>query len=607
MQFIPLKVQFVPIVANLLINVIIFVMIKNNGDVEQRRILYMKTRKVSISAQLFLYILGAAVIVALIVGIVSYGTMGVFLRQKSMDDVTEIAVIAAENVDGEVFSRAVEGDEEALAEVKDSLSFFLVGDSVTYIYTLMPKNQDYFQFVVDTDPDEPGEYAEDYEAQDAMFEAMNGHSSVTKEPFTDEWGTFYSGYAPITYNGKVLGIVAVDYEASSIQASLNSLVRNIMVSVVAGIAVAALGAVVMAVRMKRNFEKVNNKIMEVASDDGDLTKVLDIASGDELEVIGNNLNMLLRKTGNTVREIKNGTENISSKMENINSHVSGSVSRVTDISDTVQNMVASSEEISASIGTASQQIDFVFDDIQNIANIVTNNTEHLREINVSSQELNDTAQLSSRKIVDNTESMTHNLHKEKEKADAVLKIKELSDAILSISTQTNLLALNASIEAARAGEAGRGFSVVASEIGSLASSTNEAANEIQKMSNDVVEAISGLSNLADSMLSLLRTDVSADYAKFGSLSQNFTDKSDDIRESMEQLQQKMDRYAKSLEEIKEAMMTVSAASEENSAEIVSVSELLVSIDSDMKDIDETTAETVTSISDMNNNLKNYKV
>lgn len=607
MQFIPLKVQFVPIVANLLINVTIFVMIKNNGDVEQRRILYMKTRKVSISAQLFLYILGAAVIVALIVGIVSYGTMGVFLRQKSMDDVTEIAVIAAENVDGEVFSRAVEGDEEALAEVKDSLGFFLVGDSVTYIYTLMPKNQDYFQFVVDTDPDEPGEYAEDYEAQDAMFEAMNGHSSVTQEPFTDEWGTFYSGYAPITYNGKVLGIVAVDYEASSIQASLNSLVFNIMVSVVAGIAVAALGAVVMAVRMKRNFAKVNNKIMEVASDDGDLTKVLDIVSGDELEVIGNNLNMLLRKTGNTVREIKNGTESINSKMENINSHVSGSVSRVTDISDTVQNMVASSEEISASIGTASHQVDYVFDDIQNIVDIVTSNTEHLREINVSSQELNDTAQLSSKKIVDNTESMTQNLQKEKEKADAVLKIKELSDAILSISTQTNLLALNASIEAARAGEAGRGFSVVASEIGSLASSTNEAANEIQKMSSDVVEAISGLSNLADSMLSLLRTDVSADYAKFGSLSQNFTDKSDDIRESMEQLQQKMDRYAKSLEEIKEAMMTVSAASEENSAEIINVSELLVSIDADMKDIDESTAEAFVSISAMNNNLKNYKV
>ena len=112
----------------------------------------MKTRKISISAQLFLFILGAAIIVSLIVGGVSYTTMGSFLRQKSMQDVMEIAVIAAENVDGEVFAKAMEGDDGALLTVKDSLSFFLSGDSVTYVYTLMPKNGENFQFVVDTDP-----------------------------------------------------------------------------------------------------------------------------------------------------------------------------------------------------------------------------------------------------------------------------------------------------------------------------------------------------------------------------------------------------------------------------------------------------------------------
>ena len=87
----------------------------------------------------------------------------------------EIAVIAAENVDGELFAKAMKGDEAALLAVKDSLSFFLAGDSVTYVYTLMPKDADWFQFVVDTDPDDPGEYAEDYEAQDAMFEAHAVH------------------------------------------------------------------------------------------------------------------------------------------------------------------------------------------------------------------------------------------------------------------------------------------------------------------------------------------------------------------------------------------------------------------------------------------------
>lgn len=567
----------------------------------------MKTRKISIAAQLFLFILGAAVVVALIVGLVSYGTMSNFLQSKNKNDVMEIAVIGAANVDGETFAKAVEGDEEALLAVKDSLSFFLEGDSVTYIYTLMPKDADNFQFVVDTDPDDPGEYAEDYEADDAMFEAMKGHASVTAEPITDEWGTFYCGYAPISYNGKVLGIVAVDYEASSIQISLNSLVRNLVGAVIIGIVVAVMAATVMAIRMKRNFTKVNDKILEVASDDGDLTKVLDITSGDELEVIGNSLNSLLMKTGNTVREIKHGADNIGSKMGDINTHVSGSVSRITEINDAVQSIVASSQEIAAAVGTAGSQVDYVYDDIRNIVDIVSSNTDSLREINVSSKELNDTAKSSSTKIFDNTEAMSKNLQEEKEKADTVLQIKELSDAILRISNQTNLLALNASIEAARAGEAGRGFAVVATEIGELANSTNDAANEIQKMSNDVVDAIQGLNGLADRMLLLLREEITADYAMFDDISRNFAVKSDDIRESMEELQQKTEQYEKSLEKIKDAILSVGAASEENSSEIIRVSEVLSSMDADMKNIGTSTEETFSAISDMNNDLNNYRV
>lgn len=166
----------------------------------------MKTQKISIASQLFLFIIGAAFVVALIVGGVAYSNMSGVMEEKTKDHVTEIAVIAAENVDGTLFEQAMAGDEEALLAVKDSLSFFLVGDSVTYVYTLMPKNQEYFQFVVDTDPEDPGEYAEDYEAQDEMFEAMAGSPSVTADPFTDEWGTFYSGYAPIRVNGKTAGI-----------------------------------------------------------------------------------------------------------------------------------------------------------------------------------------------------------------------------------------------------------------------------------------------------------------------------------------------------------------------------------------------------------------
>ncbi len=567
----------------------------------------MKTRKISIAAQLFFFILGASIAVALIVGGVSYSTMGRFLRQKTMDNVMEIAVIAAENVDGETFFAALEGDEEALLSVKDSLSFFLKGDSVTYVYTLMPKDESNFQFVVDTDPDDPGEYAEDYEAQDAMFEAMEGEASVTKEAFTDEWGTFYSGYAPIKYNGKPLGLVAVDYEASSIQVSLNDLIRNLLLSVTFGILFAVVVALAVSVRMRRNFKKVNDKILEVASDDGDLTRVLDITSGDELEVIGNSLNRLLQKTADTIRQIKGGTNSIESKMKSINTHVSGSVSRIADINDTVQSMVASSEEIAASAGTVFEQVDAVYQDIQNIVDIVTGNTNNLKEIHVSSGELNETAGSSSKRIGENVESMSAGLQKEKERADAVLRIKELSDSILSISTQTNLLALNASIEAARAGEAGRGFAVVAQEIKTLAGNTSEAANEIQVVSSDVLEAVEGLDSLAEQMLSLLRNDISGDYESFTDASRSFMGKADEIWESMEELQQVIKRYAESLKSIDDVMQSVSAASEETSAEIVHVSEILLSIDTDMKNIGDSTEETFQDILGMNKNLSAYRV
>lgn len=567
----------------------------------------MKTKKLSIAAQLFLFILGAAVIVAVIVGSIAYVNMSNFLQKKCKDDVMEIAVIAAENVDGAIFAEAMEGDETALSTVKDSLSFFLAGNSVTYVYTLMPKDADWFQFVVDTDPDDPGEYAEDYEAQEAMFQAMQGSSSVTADPFTDEWGTFYSGYAPITQDGKVLGIVAVDYEASSIQTSLNSLIRNVLLAVGAAVAFAGAAALLIAVRMRRNFIKVNDKILEVASDDGDLTKVLQITSGDELEVIGNSLNKLLEKTGNTVREIKGGTGSIEAKMGNINTHVTDSAAQVSGINDTIHNMAASSEQIAASVSTVGDQVDFVYQDIQNIVEIAANNTISLQEINRASANLHETAQASFDGIGKNVEQMSRSLQEEKKRAEAVLRIKELSETILGISGQTNLLALNASIEAARAGEAGKGFAVVAGEIGTLAGNTNDAANEIQTMSREVVEAIQGLNALADRMLHFLQDEISADYQKFGDISRSFSERSDEIRESMEQLLKNMEEYAEVMKEIRTAMESVGAASEESSAETVHLSELLAAIDEEMKSIEKAAADTFSAISDMNQELSGYRV
>jgi uncharacterized coiled-coil DUF342 family protein len=102
-------------------------------------------------------------------------------------------------------------------------------------------------------------------------------------------------------------------------------------------------------------------------------------------------------------------------------------------------------------------------------------------------------------IESTTESMSKmvlNITALKEMAD---NIHGFVDAISKISDQTNLLALNAAIEAARAGDAGRGFSVVADEVRSLAGNTNEAADEVNELVSRIrletdatVQAVEGL-------------------------------------------------------------------------------------------------------------------
>ncbi len=141
----------------------------------------------------------------------------------------------------------------------------------------------------------------------------------------------------------------------------------------------------------------------------------------------------------------------------------------------------------------------------------------------------------------------------------------------------------------------------------MAVNTNEAANEIQTMSKDVVEAIWGLDKLAEQMLSLLEESISSDYETFGSASQKFTDRSQEITDSMEKLQEYTEKYADSMEKIKDAMASVGAASEEGSKEMIQVSELLSSIDVDMKNIEHLTGETFSDISVMNRDLGSYQV
>ena len=570
----------------------------------------MHTRKISISRKIFLYIITAAILVTVVLSFVAYRTLDNYLIKNSKTETLGIAKMAAASIDGDMHEKiTVDGYEsKEYQETLATLRHFLEGNSVDYIYTMKYLDEDNVQFVVDADPEEPASIGEAYESYAELTKALEGTACTDPEPTTDKWGSYFSAYAPIKNSaGEIVGIVGVDCEVSGIQTTLKSLIKNILIGLVICLILTILFALFISRSMALNFKKVNAAIMEVASDNGDLTQLLEITSGDELEVIGDNLNQLLLKTRDTIKETSTGSDEVKDVMSSINTDMKQSGENITNINDTMQSMVASMEEINASIESAQTETNEVYRTSQNIVDITDRSTQLIHEINDASAELSQMVDSSSNLAQENVDRMNSQLQEELEKAQAVEKIHELSDAILSISGQTNLLALNASIEAARAGEAGKGFAVVATEIGALAADTNEAANEIQQVSAIVMQAVDGLQKIAKLVLEFINTTVLKDYQTFSQTSGEFAQKAMSMQEDMKELDKIMEGYFASVGAIRDAIEAIGSAAGESSREIINISELLDNLDTTMKDTRTVTNRALDTVFAMNEKLGRYKI
>lgn len=234
---------------------------------------------------------------------------------------------------------------------------------------------------------------------------------------------------------------------------------------------------------------------DISQGDGDLRSRLNSSGKDELATMAKTFNRFMENLQDLVVVIQQDTENLKSAASDLN-----------DASSTVKLASHKQNENLDQIATAVNELSHVVADTANNSQGAMEKVKVASEISTSSRQVvNDSVKNVSNlsASISNANDVISSLAKESQNIIAVL------DVIRGIAEQTNLLALNAAIEAARAGEQGRGFAVVADEVRTLASRTQQSTENINEMLgrlehsvNDAVSAIERGASEVDSVVAV---------------------------------------------------------------------------------------------------------
>ncbi len=547
-----------------------------------------KTRRAGVKIKILLPSSLLIIAVCLVMGICIFRHMEESMVQLGLEQADMAAVLAVKQLDGDPVELIGPGSEthEEYQKLLSQMRELKEDCGVAFMYTLYTDGKQVY-FGVDTDEtsnqSRPGEVFE--VSYEELREVFQGKEYMQDYIDRTEDGDLVSVYQPVVNSsGRVVAVLGCDYNAAHVVSALNE-ARGWVIGlggICLVVSIICLNIIVGGII--RSLRTVDKKIYELVHNKGDLTQKLEVRTGDEMELIADNVNALLEFIRQIMLNIAGNSQNLAKSSEHIVKNLYNAEGSITDVSATMEQMSAAMEETSSSLGQVHAAIEEIYHTIETISHKANSEKESSRAIHEKAKEVYEAAVISQKNAREQAEHMIASVNEKIEKSKAVQEIGGLTANIISITSQTNLLALNASIEAARAGEAGRGFAVVADEIGKLATDSARAAAEIRTVSTNVTESVDELSREAGQMLKFMKEVAMAGYEKLLQTSGDYQKDVESMTAIMQEFAAESEQVRENIDSIKETASMLNDVMEDNAKGVVNVAERSTELTVSMRDI-----------------------
>lgn len=372
-------------------------------------------------------------------------------------------------------------------------------------------------------------------------------------------------------NGMKLVLTA---PVSEIYSEAYGLAKMIILAMIVAFILSAVIGIVMGTGLTKPIRQLTSVIEQTAALDFRPTEAGAKLrkQKDEIGDMATKIHDMRKKLRAMMENLQQTQQVLETNTGNLNQLMKQNSAYAEDNSAATQELAAGMEETSANAAHIVENVGIMRESSDNIQRLAEDGEKNSGQIQERAGEMERISTESRHKTDQMYAVMKQKTDAAVEQAKSVQKINALTDNIKQISSQTNLLALNANIEAARAGEAGRGFEVVASEIGDLATQTLDTVSTIDEIVGEVNSSVSNMTECLTTIMEFLEQTVLGDYEHFAQVGEQYHADADTFQQIMQQTKEAVDALEQHIGEISSTVSEINSMVEQSTDGISGIAE-----------------------------------